>query len=222
MKYFFATCWIGLLAGTLSAQTFFPIPGALLSQAVAFEQANECYIHFNNPSGDSLRLRWRLLERSLPDGWDADLCDYGLCYEGIPPNGTMNPIYDTIMPYLKLIVQPGSNAGAGWVWFRVYELGNSGNFQDVYFSVYTPGTLSLSSPEKNEGISVFPNPAKDVVYLSNPSSHPIQATFFNFQGQEVVLVDIAPQAQTAVDVAHWAKGLYWVKSGINIHYLFKH
>ena len=221
MKYFTAAFFWGLFALPLSAQTFFPQPGALLRSEVAFEQANECYIHFKNPSGDTLQLRWRLLERSLPDGWDADLCDYGLCYEGIPPNGTMNPVYDTIRPYLKLIVQPGATAGSGWVWFRAYELGNSSNFQDVYFSLYTPGTVSLPNLEQNENFRMFPNPAQDFVFVSNPLSRPLHVIFFNLQGQEVEQVDIAPQAQTAVSVAHWAKGAYWVKNGASTQFLFK-
>jgi hypothetical protein len=213
MKYFYTSfLCIGWILSA-RAQTFFPSPGALLSREVAFQQANECYIYFNNPSRDTLQLRWRLLERSLPDGWDADLCDYGLCYEGIPPNGTMNPVYDTIRPYLKLIVQPGDTAGAGWVWFRAYELGNTSNYQDVYFSLYTPGTVSLSNLEKNEGFSVFPNPVQDHVFLSNPSSKPLHLAFFNLHGQKMTQLEIAPFSQTSIPVAHWEDGIYCVKSG---------
>jgi Secretion system C-terminal sorting domain len=212
MKYLYAAFFWKLLVLPLSAQTFFPLPGALQSSQVAFEQANECYIHFKNPSGDTLQLRWRLLERSLPDGWDVDLCDYGLCYEGIPPNGTMNPVYDTIRPYLKLIVQPGSSGGAGWVWFRAYELGNNSNFQDVYFSLHTPGTLSLPSLDKRERFSVFPNPAQDHIFLSNPTSNPLHLTIFSLQGIEVAQLEIAPLGQSSLTVSHWAKGIYWVKS----------
>ncbi len=149
-----------LWANTIFAQSFQPLPAPLLEKEVAFEQANECYIFFDNPSGDTLQLRWRRFDVSAPEDWVIDLCDYGLCYAGIPANGTMNPVYDTIQPYLKLIVQPGTTAGAAWLHFRVFEKDHESNYVDVFFSLHTPGTTSANEPEKLN-FSVFPNPASD-------------------------------------------------------------
>ena len=84
------------LTNNLLAQTFSAAPDPLFQKEIQFNQANECYIYFDNPSGDSLRLRWRLVESNLPEAWDADLCDYGSCYIGIPPNGLMSTVHDTI------------------------------------------------------------------------------------------------------------------------------
>ena len=95
----------------------------------------------------------------MPDGWDIDLCDYGLCYVGIPAGGTMNPVSGSTQAYLKLIVQPDTIAGAGWLWFQVYEVGNNSNFVDVYFSLHTPGTSGTASPGQSAGLRIFPNPA---------------------------------------------------------------
>ncbi len=110
-----AFCFLAF--GTGFAQTFQPLSGPLLVREVAFEQATECTIFFENLSGSPLQLRWRSGEVSMPDGWDIDLCDYGLCYVGIPASGVMNPISGSTQAYLKLIVQPDTVAGAGWLWF---------------------------------------------------------------------------------------------------------
>ena len=156
------------------AQTFQAVPAPLLESEVAFNQANECIIHFDHPAGTPLQLRWRRLEMSLPNGWDADLCDYGLCYNGVPPNGTMNPITGATQAYLKLIVLPDNVPGVGWFWFRVYEMGNDSNFVDVYFSLHTPGTVGTALPVwTRTDVQIFsqPRPGNCFFRKQYPSKH---------------------------------------------------
>lgn len=215
---------IALLPGLGFAQTFQAVPGPLLVQEVAFNQANECYIHLQNPSGNPLLLRWRRLEMNLPHDWNVDLCDYGLCYAGIPSNGTMNPIHDTIEAYLKLIVQPNNSAGAGWLWFRVYELGNDSNFVDVYFSLHTPGTSGLTAPEKAVDIQVFPNPASDAFFLENKMEHPGDAPvrILNALGAVLWQQSVAAGQTVRVDVSEWPRGLYFVEMAGRVKRLLLH
>lgn len=196
----------------LFAQTFSAVPGPLLSKELQFEQANECYIYFDNPSGNSLQLHWRLLESDLPEEWDADLCDYGLCYIGIPSNGLMSPVYDTIQPYLKLIVQPGTAPGATWIWFRVYEEGHEDNFVDVFYSLYTPGTLAASAPTSSN-VLAYPNPAQSVLILENNLPTSSIASIRNLAGQSVWQGKLAAQSQQTISLDHWPNGLYLLQNG---------
>ncbi len=174
--------WCLLISAALSAQTFSALPAATLDRELAFNEANECYIYFDNPSGDTLRLKWRQLEVSMPEGWSVDLCDYGLCYTGIPANGTMNPVFDTIQPYLKLIVQPNAVAGTAWFWFRAIEVGNDANFADVYFNLFTPGTVGAEEPEISIA-RIFPNPANNVLFVENTSALPLPARLTDISGR---------------------------------------
>jgi len=200
-----------LAAPTLSAQTFFPMPGALLEQEVALEQANECYIFFDNPGGDSLRLRWKTVEESRPGGWTVDLCDFGLCYVGIPASGLMNPAVGAEQPYLKLIVQPGSIPGAGWVGFRVWEDGNPANYADVFFSVHTPGVTA--APELGQaGVRVFPNPTSGVFFVDNTGNRPLPVQLTNTWGQLIWTDNVPPGEPHMVDLATWPAGLYFLKT----------
>jgi hypothetical protein len=196
-------------ANAAFAQTFQPLPG-LLEKEVEFEQANECYILFNNPSGDTLQLRWRILELSMPQGWKADLCDYGVCYTGIPPNGTMNAAYDTIQPYLKLIVRPDTIPGSAWLWFRVFEKDNDDNLADVYFSLFTPGTTSVAEPEKT-ALQVFPNPASTFLFVENKQVKEQTARLLNVGGNTVWEQTLTPLSQTRVDIRTLPAGLYFLQ-----------
>ena len=204
---------IGFFLGIfkMSAQTFEPVGGPVHSQELALDQANECYLLFDNPGGDSLTLRWRKLELSMPDGWDADLCDYGLCYSGIPGNGIMNPVTGSTQPYLKLIVLPGAVEGAAWVWFRVWEDGNEDNFVDVYFNLHTQGALTAADPAA-PGLSIYPNPVAQTLWLDNPSDQPLPVSLISASG-EVFRNEILPaNTRVAWPVDACPAGFYYVQT----------
>ena len=204
--------WCVCLVETVFAQTFNATPDPLLVKEIQFNQANECFIHFNNPSGDSLQLHWRLVESNLPPEWDADLCDYGLCYTGIPSNGLMNTVYDTIQPYLKLIVQPAEVSGATWIWFRVYEEGHPDNFVDVFYSLHTPGTLSANS-QMESALRVYPNPVANNLFLENNQSDVPISRITDANGK-VVWQGIVPAfSQLALSVEDWPAGVYCLQRG---------
>jgi len=194
-----------------SAQTFDPVPGALLQKEVALEQANECYIFFDNPDSDSLRLRWKRLEVSGPAGWIIDLCDFGLCYVGIPAGGLMNPAIGEEQPYLKLIVQPGIAPGAAWVGFRVWEDGNSANFADVFFDLHTPGVTAAPGVfPKN--VRLFPNPASDWLFVDNAGDQPLPVWLTDALDRPVWTGEIAPGERRSLDLSGWPAGLYFLKT----------
>jgi len=202
-----------LSASAVLGQTFQPLTTTLV-QEVAFNQANECYIYFDNPSGDTLRLKWRQLEISMPEGWDIDLCDYGTCYIGIPPNGNMNTVFDTIRPYLKLIVQPGAIPGAipgaAWCWFRVQEVDDSANFADVYFSLFTPGTTASQSPNQSPW-RVYPNPAREQLIIDNPTFKTLPGRLFDATGHLVWQDTIDSHSQTHIPLTDRPAGMYFLQ-----------
>jgi hypothetical protein len=198
-------CW----ANILFSQTFVATPGPLLQQEIQFNQANECDIYFDNPGGDSLHLRWRMVESNLPEEWNADLCDYGHCYNGMPPNGLMSTVYDSIQPYLKLIVQPGNTAGATWIWYRVYEDGNPDNFVDVFFSLYTPGTLFTNAPEEIK-LKAFPNPVVSDLFIENELALPLPSRMINSAGQLMWQGVVSASGSQQIIVSTWPAGVYFL------------
>lgn len=194
------------------SQTFSAWPAQVLDQELAWNEANECFIYFDHPADDTLHLKWRQVEMSLPEGWTADLCDYGLCYTGIPANGTMNPAYDTVRPYLKLIVQPGTLAGSGWLWFRAIDVQQTSNFLDVYFNLHTPGTVGTNTPESNT-LQVFPNPATDILFVKNESATSAFTQILDVSGTVKWQGSLAAQTTLSLDTAPFPAGVYFLKTG---------
>lgn len=207
-----------LLPVAAEAQSFFPENGPLLESQIDLQQANIRYIFFDNPGGDSLLLRWKKLEVSQPAGWDTDLCDYGHCYIGIPSNALMNVVYDTIRPYIKLIVQPGAIAGSAWFAFRVLEIGQEDNFQDVYFSVYTPGVTSANAPVPSK-VNIYPNPAHTFIMLENLDAEACPLTLYAPQGNIVLESTLQPNSRQSLNLPPLPAGLYRLQCGAIVHNL---
>ena len=194
-----------------AAQTFFAVPAPLLAQEVGPEQATECFIYFENPSGDSLRLRWKTAGTSFPASWDIDLCDFGTCYTGIPGGGLMNTVSGATQPYLKLIVQPGSVAGSGWLWFRVYADGHPEDFEDVFFSLYTPGVTAIQEKPAT-AVRVFPNPTPTQFFLENNTAGSFDARIYNTLREQKWAGTLPANSRISIDAAAWPTGMYWLQT----------
>ncbi len=198
-------------AHVVGAQSFQATPAPVRTQEMAFQQANEVYLHFDNPSGDSLRLRWRLLEISAPPAWQFDLCDYGTCYTSFPSNGWMNYVYDTIQPYLKLIVQPGLSPGNAWLWYRVFEAQDETNFVDVYFSLFTAGITAALGPVAPT-VRIFPNPAQDFLWIDNPTEQDLPVRCSNRVGQVIFQQLVPARSNRQFEVRDLPAGIYYLQT----------
>lgn len=200
-----------LIPSTAFSQSFWPLPEPVLQQEVALEQANACYIYFDHHNSDSLQLSWKKVEANFPAEWDIDLCDFGTCYVGIPASANMYPAGGDDQPFLELIVQPGTTPGAGWLWFRVWVTGNPGNFQDVYFSLYTPGitsTNSISGP----GLLISPNPATSFLNIESTYANITTAQVFDVHGRQMWAGDLPTVQRTTIDCSAWLPGSYFLKT----------
>jgi hypothetical protein len=211
MRHLFTLLLLLCFANLLPGQTFFPNPAALKTQEIQPGLANEVFLYFSNPSGDSLRLRWRALEINMPGEWDADLCDFGHCYTGIPANALMNWASGADVPYLKLILQPGATPGVAWMWFRVEQQNNPANFQDVFFSLYTPGLTSGTEAAAAADLLVYPNPAQQQFTLHNRYHAAQQVRVYNSSGQLFHQINIAPDARAHIGAGDWPAGPYFIQ-----------
>ena len=154
----------------------------------------------------------------MPNGWDIDLCDFGNCYIGIPDNANMNVVYDTIQPYLKLIVQPETVEGSGWLWFRVSEAGNPDNYQDVYFSVYTDLVTSTVSITEGD-FSFFPNPAQDVLTVQNNKMEDSRVRILDLNGRVLKETLLSEHSTESIPLDGIPAGLYLIQSGAQVKQL---
>jgi hypothetical protein len=106
-------------------------------------------------------------------------------------------------------VQPGNTAGATWIWYRVYEDGNPDNFVDVFFSLYTPGTLFTNAPEEIK-LKAFPNPVVSDLFIENELALPLPSRMINSAGQLMWQGVVSASGSQQIIVSTWPAGVYFL------------
>jgi len=208
MRQFLPCVCLFLMCSHANGQTFSPTPEPTVQAEIGLELANEVYLYFENHTNELLQLRWRRMEESIPSGWNVDLCDYGECYIGVPPSAYMKPAPPGIQPYLKLIVQPGVWPGSAWYWFRIYNAANQSEYQDVYFSLHTPGVTGVQTADKTTELNVFPNPATDFLSIQNDDVQTKRFQLIDPLGNTRLQTMLVSGSALQIDVSAWPAGAY--------------
>lgn len=76
--------------------------------------------------------------------------------------------------------------------------------------------IGLDNNEIDEGISIYPNPTKNKLYVNSGSIKVEPQTnieIYNTLGQLLLTKDINPHTQTGLDISHLAKGMYYLRVG---------
>ena len=83
------------------------------------------------------------------------------------------------------------------------------SFNESIYDCYTPLYTGLENNEFENEVSVYPNPAKERLYIN--TSIPIkQMTICNLLGQEIKNYNTS-QVQSSIDISELNKGVYFVK-----------
>jgi hypothetical protein len=101
--------------------------------------------------------------------------------------------------------------GAGWLWFRVWENGNPDNFEDVFFSLHTPGVTDVSAAP-DPGISISPNPVSTFLNLESSFGQPTPAYLFDSNGRLLWTGTLNPGQRTHIDCTTWPTGPYFLQT----------
>lgn len=83
------------------------------------------------------------------------------------------------------------------------------SFNESIYDCYTPLYTGLKENETQNNILLYPNPAKERLYI-NTSISIKQMTICNFLGQEIKNYNTS-QVQSSIDISELNKGIYFVK-----------
>jgi hypothetical protein len=128
-------------------------------------------IEFQSIQSDSLTLKWDLLEKITPAGWDYSFCDYNTCYDGTTQHGTMAALDSNGIGFIKVNAMTNSESWA-YFKFRVYNKNVESDSDTIEF--WFNGALSLSQ-NANAELTVFPNPIKTNELLTLESIHALKS-----------------------------------------------
>lgn len=170
------------------------------------------YIRFTTQTPQEIRFRWDLIENTLPESWEAALCDHVSCYIGIPATGTMQFItmaeaQSGVDGFFNLtIVGDDAAEGQGMLTLFVYDALNPAVGDTVSWTISRGNVTGIADFEEDDIFEIYPNPATDVVNIKADGKY--EAAIFNAIGQK--LISVNGNMNETIDVSALESGVYLI------------
>ncbi len=177
-------------------------PAAEFSDAAAYIQNN---------SSVERTIKWVRYADVEPEGWYTTVCDDNNCYA--PGTSSMTvKIAANAQGLLKLNVFANDVVGTGSYHLNAYDISDSAN-ANVKLTVDVVTNPTGISDVNTEVVSIYPNPAKDVLYMNLDASKKINSIdIHNVVGQKIKTVNLQDGVKSvAIPVSDLKKGIYFVR-----------
>lgn len=190
------------------AQSYSISPAKTVTFSAAFYSVTINDIYMVKTTGSTLSITWERVSMNLPTGWDYSICDLGTCHPGIPTGPiTMNTSTSTAAEaFLGLNIDPTNIAGTGTVVVRVYQTGFPAN-ADTLTWIINAGPTGVKENLLSSKLSVYPNPATNVLNIDAKDSKISKATVKTIIGTEVMQLNLTSN-NNSIDISSLPKGIY--------------
>lgn len=206
LLFFFLTI---LLGGSLTAQEISITPSPTVAGNVELEAYNIFQVYLRNETNASIDLSWRIVENTMPEGWNITLCDNVNCYGVLPENADLDPIAAADSAIMKIDVNPELVEGSGMLRFFINETGSPSPYKELVFDLST-GTTDTKDLF-NGSVQIYPNPATEWVNVDNQLPFPLKMQLADAQGRLVRQAEVASNDQQGWSVVNLPKGTYYLR-----------
>lgn len=214
-KCFLAALFITGTTFIANAQNYSYVNGkAATKTAENYDEEIAVYVKIKNNTTDTLELTWIMLENGFTgNDWKmVALCDPYLCHNDIPT--TFNPpLYanaagDSISEF-KLLATATPNAKTSTMKIVVWESGKEDQKDTISFTIDTRalGVEDLDLRNGASNLSVYPNPAQNVLHFDTETFSGNQLEIYNLNGQKVLSSNLLG-ATKSVNIESLTSGLY--------------
>ncbi|MBP8822738.1 MAG: T9SS type A sorting domain-containing protein [Flavobacteriales bacterium] len=193
---------------SVSAQSYVLLPGDTVAMTGALEDLETLSIQQLNPGTDSLYLAWRKVEESVPQGWDAYVCDNVTCYTTLLDSGSMAPVAPGDYGFLLLHITPHMEGGAAVVRYAVWDIDAPGLVDTLTFMLTVQAT-GIGEATGGEAFTVSPDPAQDAFLINvlKPGIHPYR--IMDRSGR-IMAAGTLNGGQLRIPTAGWSNGVYFM------------
>ncbi len=203
---------VGLYLFSANAQKNYVISPSKTIHAVApANTLNIFNIYQDNIDSNSITLQWKKLFINMPVGWDYSLCDLGTCYGLIPDSSQMAEVIKGGRGFLGFDVNPQNYSGIGVAKFYVYEKGKFSQGDTCTYIINAGNTSNISPLVSAFEISIFPNPATDLINIATLNTISSEVKIIDATGRTIETITLN-RANTIVDVSSYSKGIYFLTS----------
>lgn len=226
MKYIFATLLALAIAHTANAQNIILRDGAgnivnsdtvevspQFVQKPPYTTINAKFYAQNN-TGVSINLGAKKAEHSTDPDADHGFCFYQYCYPSsvyvapdvvpLSPSG-IDSSFKGVYVYLESNHTPGKYL----VSYTFFNNDNPADSAIVYVLYNTiPSTTGIAGTTLQNSISIYPNPARDVINITAPYRMNGMLTITNGTGAVVYRQTLDDAQPTTIATNNWARGMY--------------
>lgn len=198
---------LGSLMFTISgiSQVFTPITNDTTFYGEATDSDFYGDIPIGNDDGASNSMYWEVDSVNLPTGWEFSVCDQNICY----PKGTQNIQWN--LPgsggYLNMHFYPNGQDGEGLV---VLKVNDSPNGNQVEYMTFRANATSTGITENTlENVSLYPNPARDIVNISGGSKN-TNFEMVDILGKKIKTGKLDSEGSYRINTSSMLNGVYFV------------
>jgi hypothetical protein len=165
----------------------------------------------NNTSGQKT-IKWVRYVDSQPEGWDFSICDKNNCFSSALTSTTF-VLAAGEGGFMKMDVWPYGVIGQGSYHIDIFDVSDSANSKITMFVNVTGQATTGISSLKDGSISIYPNPAKDVLFVNlDVAKHITSLEIYNVVGQKVKTVNLEDGLKSvSVPVSDMKKGVYFLR-----------
>lgn len=194
----------------LTAQTYSFSPQATMDEQAVYNEYTVFQINISNETTDTLQLTWRLVQQSIPEGWEVTLCDNNACYGGIPVSSPFYPIFDDNFGFIKLTINPFEIPGTLDFLFHIYHTDDPQNYEEMHF-IITAGEPLASQTPQDHILNIYPNPATDRAHIQNTSTENLTIRMVNANGQIIETFQLQGADQQLLEFNQSEKGMIFLQ-----------
>jgi hypothetical protein len=191
---------------SVKSQTFSTSANTVTS-SIALNLYVTSMIEFQNVGSDTLLLKWDLLEKISPSGWDYSYCDYTTCYDGTTFHGTMAPLTQGSNGFIKVNAMTTSESWS-YFKFRVYNQNDEMDADTIEF--WFNGALNVDNNSLFE-TQIFPNPVKAYNQVAVRTQSPITSVEWIAPNGSIISTQRVGNLTENIFEAPHERGVYFLR-----------
>jgi len=203
-----SSCQVSINDSTFNDSIVSPAP---ISTSIVDQSIFSFY--FKNITSDTIQLKWKVVQRSIPASWDYSMCDYATCRDMFTDSAeyVMYEAEPAFKSYLLFHILPKDQSTAT---LRIYVYDKNYPLQGdtVTWIIHGVNASGINDINASLRFSVFPNPASEYVIVEgeNVNMKNVQVFLHNILGEELKHVK-SESDQLRIDLSPYENGIYFLK-----------
>lgn len=162
----------------------------------------DCKIKMKNVKGTDITLKYQRIVADTVPTWEYTTCDNFNCMVGLPMQGTFFPMKNDELGEIKITIDPKGFSGTTVVQYELWDEDAptvKDTLEHTIIVSWGAGTADIANT-----VSVFPNPAKDVLNINGINNAVFTIT--NQMGQT-----LASSTSKTLPIGNLANGVYYLQ-----------